>query len=138
LRLQLTELEEKHVIIRKNLNSDENTVIMFANDLIKRMDLIDKLTERYINKDNTVADQLRGLKTSLEDLLNQHGVSPFEMSPGTEVDGTISAQINIIEGIPGERKTRITKVMRPGFRYRCANGASETILRKVEVNTSSQ
>jgi hypothetical protein len=43
----LAELEEKHEIMRRGLPTEESTVVMFANDIIKRIDLIDALVARY-------------------------------------------------------------------------------------------
>ena len=139
LRGQLGELEEKHEIMRRGLAADESTVIMFANDLIKRIDLIDALQERYAtaNGGSDVAAQLRTLRQSFEDILFQHGVSEFDIPAGTEVDVALRKRIAVIDSTPGKSKPRVVESCRSGFIYSRDEG-HEVVLRKVEVRTSSQ
>lgn len=66
LRGQLLDLEEKHEIMRRGLSTDESTVVMFAHDIIKRVDLIDALTARYSSQNGgDVVTQLGTLRASL-------------------------------------------------------------------------
>ncbi len=127
LRGQLLELEEKHEVLRRGLPTDESTVVMFANDIIKRIDLIDALTSRYTGHNGgDVVAQLRTLRASFEDILHQHGVTEFDIPGGAEVDS-----------IPGKGKPRVLETCRAGFVLSREEG-HEVILRKVEVRTSSQ
>jgi molecular chaperone GrpE (heat shock protein) len=138
LRGQLVELEEKHEIMRRGLNTDEATVLIFANDLIKRIDLIDVLIQRYTGTNGGGIDQqLRTLRASFEDILHQHGVTEFEIAPGTEVDVAMRHRISIMDSVPGKSKPKVIENYRPGFIYSHPDGR-EIILRKVEVKTSSQ
>jgi chromosome segregation ATPase len=138
LRGQLLELEEKHEIMRRGLPTDESTVVMFANDLIKRIDLIDALTSRYAGHNGgDVVTQLQTLRASFEDILFQHGVSEFDVALGTEVDTTLRKRIAVVDSIPGKDKPRVVETCRSGFIYSREEG-HEVILRKVEVKTSSQ
>lgn len=141
LRGQLEELEEKHEVMRRGLPSDEGTVVMFANDLIKRIDLIDALVSRYVGVNGSggadVAGQLRTLRASFEDILHQHGVTEFDIAPGTEVDLELRKRIAVVDSLPGKAKPRVTECCRSGFIYSRGEG-HEIILRKVEVRTSSQ
>jgi chromosome segregation ATPase len=139
LRGQLGELEEKHEILRRGLGAEESTVIMFANDLIKRIDLIDALKERYagVNGGVDIVAQLVTLRQSFEDILLQHGVSEFEVASGTEVDVELRKRIAVVDSTPGKNKPRVVESCRTGFVYSRSEG-HEVILRKVEVRTSSQ
>jgi DNA repair exonuclease SbcCD ATPase subunit len=139
LRGQLGELEEKHEIMRRGLPLEEATVVMFATDIIKRIDLIDALTERYlgVSGGSDVAAQLRRLRQSFEDILLQHGVSEFEVAAGTEVDVALRKRIAVVDSLPGKAKPRVIETLRTGFIYSREEG-HEVILRKVEVRTSSQ
>lgn len=138
LRGQLLELEEKHEILRRGLTTEESTVVMFANDLIKRIDLIDALSSRYAGYNGgDVVAQLRTLRHSFEDILLQHGVSEFDVGGGTEVDVDMRKRITVVESVPGKNKPRVVETCRSGFIYSREDG-HELILRKVEVRTSSQ
>ena len=138
LRGQLVELEEKHEIMRRGLPADEGTVIMFANDLIKRIDLIDALSARYSGRNECdISAQLGKLRASFEDILLQHGVSEFDIAAGTEVDTQLRKRIAVVDSLPGKEKPRVIETCRSGFIYSREEG-QEVILRKVEVRTSSQ
>lgn len=138
LRGQLLELEEKHEVLRRGLTTEESTVVIFANDIIKRIDLIDALGSRYASHNGgDVAAQLRTLRHSFEDILLQHGISEFDIPSGTEVDVELRKRITIVESIPGKNKPQVVETCRSGFIYSREEG-HELILRKVEVKTSSQ
>lgn len=137
LRGQLLELEEKHDIMRRGLSTEDSTVIMFANDLIKRIDLIDALASRYAGHNGgDVVSQIRTLRHSFEDILLQHGISEFDIATGTEVDVELRKRITVVESVPGKNKPRVVETCRSGFIYSREEG-HEVILRKVEVRTSS-
>ncbi len=137
LRGQLLELEEKHEILRRGLPTEEATVVMFANDIIKRIDLIDALSSRYAGHNGgDVVAQLRTLRHSFEDILFQHGVSEFDINAGTEVDVELRKRITVVESVPGKNKPRVVETCRSGFIYSREEG-HEFVLRKVEVRTSS-
>ncbi|HRJ11003.1 MAG TPA: hypothetical protein PLP58_20655, partial [Prosthecobacter sp.] len=126
-----------HEILRHGLGSDESTVIMFANDIIKRLDLVDALMSRYAGQNGgDVVSQLRTLRHSFEDILLQHGVSEFDVDPGTEVDVPLRKRITIVESLPGKNKPRVVESCRSGFIYSREEG-HEVVLRKVEVRISS-
>jgi len=138
LQGQLAELEEKHEVMRMGLTTDESTVLMFATDLIKRLDLIDVLIQRFSEGGNAaLAQQLTTLRASFEDILHQHGVTEFEVAPGTVVDVALRYKIAITDSVPGKSKPKVIESYRPGYIYSSPEG-KETILRKVEVKTSSQ
>jgi len=138
LRGQLVELEEKHDLMRSGLPTDEGTVIMFANDLIKRMDLIDSLRQRYAGSNGSdIGEQLLTLRASFEDILLQHSVMEFEIELGTEVDVDLRKRIAVVDSSPGKGKPRVVETYRSGYMF-SREGSQETILRKVEVRTSSQ
>jgi molecular chaperone GrpE (heat shock protein) len=138
LRGQLEELEEKHEIMRRGLPTEDSTVVMFANDIIKRMDLIDALVSRYAGSNGSdVPVQLQTLRASFEDILHQHGVTEFDVAPGTEVDIELRKRIAMVDSLPGKAKPRVTESCRSGFIFSRGEG-HEIILRKVEVRTSSQ
>ena len=69
--------------------------------------------------------------------LHQHGITEFEVAPGTEVDVAMRHRISIIDSVPGKAKPKVIESYRPGFIYSAPDGR-EVILRKVEVKTSSQ
>ena len=139
LRGQLEELEEKHEIMRRGLPTEEGTVVMFANDIIKRIDLIDALISRYAGANGTtdVPGQLTTLRASFEDILHQHGVTEFDVAAGTLVDIDLRKRIAVVDSVPGKAKPRVTESCRSGFMFSRGEG-HEIILRKVEVRTSSQ
>ena len=111
--------------------------MMFANDLIKRIDLIDMLIQRYAGQNGGVDQQLRTLRAAFEDILHQHSVVEFDVPPNTEIDITLRQRIAVIESEPGEAKPRVVVSFRPGFVYAPTEGR-EVVLRKVEVKTSSR
>jgi molecular chaperone GrpE (heat shock protein) len=115
---------------------DESTILMFANDLIKRMDLLDMLIQRYSGQDG-IDNQLMTLRAAFEDILNQYGVTEFDIDAGTVVDVKVRQRIAVIESIPGDSTPKIVTSFRAGFVYTPADGR-EVVLRKVEVKTSSQ
>jgi len=134
LRGQLEELEEKHEVMRGGLKVDEGTVLMFAIDLIKRLDLIDSLRQRYAGGD--VAEQLYTLRASVEDVLLQHGVVEFDVEPGTVVDVELRRRITVVDTVPGKDRPQVLETFRSGF-LRVMDDGQERILRKLEVRTSS-
>lgn len=140
LKERIQELEEKHETLRTSLSAsiDEKTVIIFAGDLIKRIDLVDILIQRFSGSSTNTAleQQLCTLRASLEDILAQHGISEFTVAPGAEVDVDLRLRITIVESIPGPGRPKIIESYRPGFIYGAEDGR-EIILRKVEVKTSS-
>jgi chromosome segregation ATPase len=138
LRGQLLDLEEKHEIMRRGLSTEESTVVMFAHDIIKRVDLIDALTARYSSQNGgDVVTQLGTLRASFEDILLQHGITEFDIAAGTEVDTQLRKRIAVVDSVPGKQKPRVVETCRSGFIYSREEG-HEVILRKVEVKTSSQ
>ncbi|MEZ0390035.1 MAG: nucleotide exchange factor GrpE, partial [Verrucomicrobium sp.] len=141
LKQRNSELIQKHDELKKGITdkTDEQTVIFFAGDVIKRLDLIDNLIQRYA-KDaaaSAVAQQLRTLRSSFEDVLAQHGVSEFSVRPGTDVDVALRLRIAVVENVGGNGKAKVVESYRPGFIYAPGDGR-EIVLRKVEVKTSSE
>jgi molecular chaperone GrpE (heat shock protein) len=117
---------------------EEGTVVIFANDIIKRIDLIDALASRYAGHNGgDVVAQLLTLRASFEDILLQHGITEIEVAPGTEVDSQLRRRIAVVDSIPGKSQTRVIETCRAGYVYSREEG-HEIILRKVEVKTSSQ
>jgi molecular chaperone GrpE (heat shock protein) len=123
--------------MRLGLALDESSVVMFGGDLIKRIDLIDILIQRFNGQSSGVDQQLRTLRASFEDILNQYGITEFDVDVGTVVDVKIRQRIAVIESVPGDATPRIVASYRPGFVFTPPEG-KEVILRKVEVKTSSQ
>jgi hypothetical protein len=134
LRGQLEELEEKHEVMRAGLKLEEATVLMFAGDLIKRLDLIDSLRQRYAGAD--VAEQLYTLRASIEDVLLQHGVVEFDVEPGTVIDVELRRRIAVVDTVPGTDRARVVETFRSGF-LRVMDDGQERILRKLEVRSST-
>ena len=141
LKERMADMHQKHDLLARGLaaSMDEQTVILFAIDIIKRIDLIDILVQRYaaVEAHSGIEQQLRTLRASFEDILGQHGVSEYRVAPGTEVDVTLRTRIAIVENIAGPSRARVVESYRPGFTY-TASGGREVILRKVEVKTSAQ
>ena len=143
LKDRIKELEDKHEALRKSLSkaTDESTVIMFAQDLIKRLDLIDLLIQKYSSTEanGNVEKQLLTLRCSFEDILAQHGVVPYSVPAGTEVDMDLRHRISVVESnvTRTKAKAKVVASFRPGFLYQ-PHGKQEVILRKVEVKTSSE
>ncbi|MCE9519616.1 MAG: hypothetical protein K8R87_08705 [Verrucomicrobia bacterium] len=141
LKERVRELEEKHEVLRRTLhaNMDEKTVILFANDLIKRIDLIDILIQRVTGPgiNGGMEQQLRTLRASFEDILEQHGIAEFKVAPGTEVDVDLRQRIAIVESVSGPARPKVVESYRPGFMF-SGEGGREVVLRKVEVKTSSE
>ena len=140
VKSRVSELQEKHEMLRHTLalGADETTVIMFGNDLIKRIDLIDILIKRYSAQGTGggVDQQLSTLRASFEDILAQHGIHEFFVDAGTEVGTDLRARISVVENISGNAKAKVVECFRPGYIYK-THGGREVILRKVEVKTSS-
>lgn len=134
LRGQLEELEEKHEVMRAGLKVDEATVLMFAGDLIKRLDLIDSLRQRYAGGD--IGEQLYTLRASVEDVMLQHGVVEFDVEPGTVIDVELRRRITVVDTVPGKDRPKVVETFRSGF-LRVMDDGQERVLRKLEVRTSS-
>jgi hypothetical protein len=132
LRGQLEELEAKHDLLREGLVVEEATVLMFAQDLIRRIDLIDALTKRFAGAPGGVEEQLLLLRGSLEDILLQHGIVEFDIEAGTEVDVEMRRRITVVESAGGGGRVQVADCVRTGF-LRVMEDGSERILRKVEV-----
>lgn len=141
LKERVADMQQKHDLLARSLagKMDEQTVILFANDLIKRLDLIDILIQRYSGPgiNGGVEQQLRTLRASVEDILAQHGIAEFKVDAGTEVDVKLRQRIAIVENVAGPAKPKVVQSFRPGFLYK-PEGDREVILRKVEVKTSSE
>ena len=140
MKERIADMQQKHDILSRGLAAaaDEQTVILFANDLIKRLDLIDILIQRYTGSgQDGVEQQLRTLRASFEDILSQHGIAEFRVDSGTEVDVALRQRIAVVENVTGEQRPRVVESYRPGFVY-SPDGSREMILRKVEVKTSSE
>ena len=141
IKERIREMEEKHDILRKSLAgaTDEDTVVIFANDLIKRIDLIDILIQRFSSPgvSGGVDQQLRTLRASFEDILAQHGIKEYRITLGTELSTELRQRIAVVENVSGPAKARVVENFRPGFIYSAAGGR-EVVLRKVEVKTSSE
>jgi chromosome segregation ATPase len=141
LKERVRDLEEKHETLRHSLagSLDESTVMLFAQDIIKRIDLVDILINRFSgsNESGGIEHQLRTLRASFEDILAQHGIHEFHIEPGTEVDTELRQRIAIVENVAGPARSKIVETYRPGFIYAGAGGR-EVIIRKVEVKTSSE
>lgn len=133
LRDRHRELEEKNEVLRRGLATDEATVILFAQDIIKRLDLIDSLRQRYAGAE--VAGQLQTLRASLEDILTQHGISELRIATGTPVDADLRRRIVVVESAPGSGPARVMETRRSGF-VRANKEGNEHMLRKVEVSTT--
>jgi len=110
---------------------------MFAGDLIKRIDLIDILIQRYTGQNGGIDARAAHATGPIEDILHQHGVTEFDVSSNTEIDVALRQRIAVIESEPGNAKPRIVASYRPGFVYSPPEG-KEVALRKVEVKTSSR
>ncbi len=135
LRGQIAELEEKHKLLRQGLATDEATVLMFVSDLIKRLDLIDALRQRFADaQSGEVARQLLTLRAAVEDILRQHGVKEFGVPPGTEVTVDLRKRITVADSVPGTERARVAECCRTGY-LRALDDGREVILRKAEVRT---
>ncbi len=119
---------------KSGLAPDEETAVQFAQDIIKRLDLVDSLKQRYAGTE--VASQLDTLCASLEDILKQHRISELHVEPGTPLDMALRRRIIVVESKPDAGPVRVLETRRSGF-ARANEDGSERVLRKVEVITTS-
>ena len=124
--------------LRRGLPTEESTVVMFANDIIKRIDLIDALSSRYAGlqwgRCRRPAPHACGtpLKTSFCSTASASLI--LAMAP--KWMWNLRKRITVVESVPGKNKPRVVETCRSGFIYSREEG-HEFILRKVEVRTSS-
>lgn len=109
-------------------------------DLIKRLDLLDDLIERYRKSENTESvSDLEVLKLSFQDMLVQYQVEPYSFDPDTEIDLEMRKKIQVVETVKktgSEKTSRILETVNEGYMRR-QEGSQPIILRKARVTTET-
>lgn len=109
-------------------------------DLIKRLDLLDDLIERYQKGENTeIVSDLEILKQSFQDMLGQYQVEPYSFDPDTEIDLEMRKKIQVVETVKKrskEKTSRILETVNEGYMRRL-EGSQPVILRKARVTTQA-
>ncbi|MFT5407783.1 MAG: chromosome segregation ATPase, partial [Verrucomicrobiales bacterium] len=142
LQTELKILRNRKKTLTKAVDTEWGTVHLFAKGVIKRLDLVEDMIERYEAEDigGDVTGQLKILRSSLQDALMEHSVEAYTYKPGTEISVGDRKRIKIIEvdrtapATPG--KTNILKTLRVGYVCHNAEGSPKTILRKSDVITN--
>ena len=114
-------------------------VVDVCRELIKRLDLIDELLDRYkeVKKDDEVHADLEALKLSIQDMLGSYQVEPYSFEPNTEINLDMRKQIQVVETLKSEGKggkNRIVETLHEGY-VRRLEGSQPVILRKAHVTT---
>ena len=115
------------------------SVVDVCSELIKRLDLIDALLDRYKNvkKDDEVLTDLEALKQSFRDMLGSYQVEPYSFDPDTEINLDMRKKIQVVETLKAEGnggKNRIVETLHEGY-VRRLEGSQPVILRKAHVTT---
>ncbi|MEQ1843461.1 MAG: nucleotide exchange factor GrpE, partial [Verrucomicrobiales bacterium] len=114
-------------------------VQVIAKDLIRRIDALDDLIDRFqrFDSDKHLADQLVVYRQGLLELLAGHGVSAFRFAAGEKIDLDTRDRVQVVEA-KSDRVRDVAKVVetvRPGYLH--VSTAGETVLRPAEVIASN-
>ena len=126
----------------RNSDSPETVVVVdVCRELIKRLDLIDDLLDRYrdVKKDAEVITDLEVLKQSFQDMLGGYRVEPYSFDPDTEINLDMRKKIQVVETLKAEGeggKNRIVETLHGGY-VRHFEGSQPVILRKARVTTQT-
>jgi len=128
-------LERTLGALQENPEPDRDHAL--AKGLIQRIDLLEDLIEAAGKSTPDLADQLRPLHDSLLELLREHSIEAYTVTPGQALDVATRKRITIVEAATeGEGITEIAEVFRPGYRFTRGSGdLPAVILRKAEVRT---
>ncbi len=115
-------------------------------EVIKRLDLIDDLLERYrfIKKDEEVVSDLTLVKQSFQDMLQRFQVEAYSFDPETEINMEMRKKIKVVETVKAPKEAmgadstnRIIQTLHEGYMRRL-EGSNPVILRKAHVTTRTQ
>lgn len=114
-------------------------VVDVCRELIKRLDLIDELLDRYkeVKKVDEVQADLEVLKQSVQDMLGDFQVEPYSFDPDTEISVDLRKKIQVVETLKAEGKAGknyIVETLHEGY-VRRIEGSKPVILRKAHVTT---
>lgn len=114
-------------------------VVDVCRELIKRLDLIDELLDRYkeVKKVDEVQADLEVLKQSVQDMLGDFQVEPYSFDPDTEISVGLRKKIQVVETLKAEGKAGknyIVETLHEGY-VRRIEGSKPVILRKAHVTT---
>lgn len=116
---------------------DEETILIYVNDIIKRLDLIDILIQRYSSpdRDKGIEKKLRDLHAAFLTILTNYGVTAFIIPPGTALVPEMNDGVTVIEETTGPHTSKITECIHPGYVRMSADGRQQMV-RKLEVKTT--
>ena len=85
---EIKRLRDRKKTLSKAVDTEWGTVHVFAKGIIKRLDLVEDMIVRYEseNTGSDVTEQLRLLRSSLQDALMEHSVEAFTYKSGTEIN----------------------------------------------------
>jgi len=130
-----TDLADLDIGASDDGETDWESVHAMSKQLIKKIDLLDDMVNRYRAEDRAsdVADQLDLFKQSLLDILGKHSVEAFHFDAGTQLDVATRKRIVIVGGTKGSNSGTISNTLRPGYLCHNEELGKETVLRKAEV-----
>lgn len=116
---------------------DEETLLIYVNDIIKRLDLIDILIQRYSSpdRDKGIEKKLRDLHAAFLTILTNYGVTAFIIQPGTAIIPQMSDGVSVVEEVAGPHTSKITECIHPGY-VRVTKDGRQLMIRKLEVKAS--
>lgn len=116
---------------------EEETQLIYINDIIKRLDLIDILIQRYSSpdRDKGIEKRLKELHGSFLTLLGSYGVTAFIISPGTALVPQMNEGVTVVEELAGPHTSKITECIHPGY-VRVTKDGRQLMIRKLEVKAS--
>ncbi len=123
----------------KDAGTEQVPVEEVCQELIKRLDLIDDLLERYtsVKKDEEVVKDMEALKRAFQDMLGQYQVEAYSFDPETEINVEMRKKIEIVDTVKSTKKNganRIVQTLHEGY-VRQREGSQPVILRKAHVTT---
>lgn len=131
------EIIKNEIAVGLASDNDEETFLIYINDIIKRLDLVDILIQRYSSpdRDREIEEKLKRLHASFLTILTNYHVSAFIIPPGTEIVALMNNGITVIEESPGPNAPKITECIHPGY-VRVSKDGKQHIIRKLEVKSS--
>lgn len=108
--------------------------LSIGNALITNLDRLETVLRsgEHQTRESMLA-QLALVRDDLGQLCENCAFHPFSFEPGTLVDPSIRARIQIVGGSSGEGPTRIARTIRCGYLYEPGGDEASAVIRKAEV-----
>lgn len=108
--------------------------LTIGNALVTNLDRLDTVLRSggHQTRESMLA-QLALVRDDLGQLCDSCAFRPFSYEPGTVVDASVRARIQIVSGRSDDGPTRIARTIRCGYLYEPGGGEASAVIRKAEV-----